>query len=78
MITHEEMLKEIASLPPEGQRQVVDFIAFMRQRYGRPAFPEKPTSDLRSEAFIGMWQDRDDLKDSRAWVRQMRQSEWTR
>ena len=78
MITHEEMLKEIASLPPEGQRQVVDFIASMRRRYGRSAFPEKPTSDLRSEAFIGMWQDRDDLKDSRAWVRRMRQTEWTR
>ena len=75
-MTHEEILKEIASLPPEGQRQVIDFIAFMRQRYGSSALTAKASSDLRFEAFIGIWQDRDDLQDSRAWVRRVRQSEW--
>lgn len=32
-------------------------------------------SDLESEGFIGMWRDRDDMKDSAAWVRGARQSE---
>lgn len=76
-MTHEEILREIASLPPEGQRQVIDFIAFVRQRYGRSQLSERSVSSLSTEGFIGIWQDRKDLKDSSAWVRRIRESEWT-
>lgn len=31
---------------------------------------------LQNEKFVGMWQDRDEMTDSSAWVRQMRESEW--
>jgi len=75
-MTQEDIIKEIGSLPPEGQRQVIDFIAFMRQRYSRSPLAEKTVVDLRSEAFIGMWRDREDLADSSEWVRRVRQSEW--
>ncbi len=75
-MTQEDIIKEIGSLPPEGQRQVIDFIAFMRQRYSRSPLTEKTVVDLRSEAFIGMWRDREDLADSSEWVRRVRQSEW--
>ena len=72
----DKILEEIESLPPEGQHQVMDFIAFMRQRYGISPLSHKNTTDVRSEAFIGMWRDRDDLKDSNSFVRRIRQSEW--
>jgi hypothetical protein len=78
IMTHEEILRDIASLPPEGQRQVIDFIAFVHQRYGRSQSNEQPVSDLRAESFVGIWQDRDDLVDSVDWVRQVRESEWTK
>ena len=29
----EELLRELESLPPEAQREVIDFIAFLRIRY---------------------------------------------
>jgi len=66
-------------LPPEAQRQVMDFIAFLQTRYAptRPRKTGKPTK-LANEAFIGMWRDREDLKDSTAWVRNVRQREWVR
>lgn len=32
---------------------------------------------LSDEAFIGMWRDREDMKDSSAWVRALRSREWT-
>jgi len=32
-MTQQELLNEFLSLPTEAQRQVVDFIAFLRQRY---------------------------------------------
>jgi hypothetical protein len=73
----EKIFEEISSLPPEGQHQVMDFIAFIRHRYGLSPVSHKNTMDVRSEAFIGMWRDRDDLKDSRSYVRRVRQSEWT-
>ena len=31
---------------------------------------------LREDPAIGMWADREDMKDSAAWVRKLRQSEW--
>ena len=76
-MTQEEILAELASLPPEGQRQVLDFIAFLRQRYGRiDDTVEGEASDLAEAGFIGMWRERDDMRDSRAWVRAGREREW--
>lgn len=31
---------------------------------------------MENEPFVGMWQDREDLKESNEWVRQLRRSEW--
>jgi hypothetical protein len=78
LMTHEEILQEITSLPLEGQRQVIDFIAFVRQRYGQTQLNEKTALNTNTESFVGMWQDRDDLKDSSEWVRRIRETEWTR
>lgn len=77
-MTHEEILQEITSLPLEGQRQVIDFIAFVRQRYSQTQLNEQPELNIGNESFIGMWKDRDDLKDSSEWVRHIRETEWTK
>lgn len=74
-MTNEEILQEIAALPPEGQRLIESFLAFLRQQYMRPVVPSG-SSLLQDENFIGMWQDRDELTDSTAWVRGLRESEW--
>ena len=34
-------------------------------------------SNLQDEPFVGMWKDREEMKDSSQWVRQLRQKEWT-
>jgi hypothetical protein len=78
-MTHEEILRELAALPPEGQHQVAVFIASLREQYSRSR-PSKQseTSDLAQESFIGMWRDRKDMQDSNAWVRSNREREWVR
>lgn len=77
-MTYEEVLREFIALPPEGQRLVTELIAFLRQRYEQPKSPKTtPEPDLSSEGFIGMWKDRDEMSDSTAWVRQLRQKEWS-
>ncbi len=69
------VIEEIESLPVEAQKEVVDFISFLRTRYVRKH--NRKTTKTES-GFIGMWKNRDDLKDSVAVVRSLRDSEWTR
>jgi hypothetical protein len=76
-MTKEEILREINSLPVEAQRQIEDFVAFLRERYKNSPPKYTPVSDLESEAFVGMWRDREDMKDSSAWVRNVRETHWS-
>lgn len=73
-MTNEELLREFVALPPEGRRVVTDLIAFLRQRYDAP--PTTPATDLSTESFIGLWRDREEMQDSSAWVRNVRETEW--
>ena len=71
--------REIASLPPEAQKQVIEFVAFLKARYPTTS-PVRKTrrTKLADEPFIGMWRDRGDMQDSTEWVRSLRQREWER
>ncbi|MDX2043546.1 MAG: hypothetical protein SF097_20180 [Acidobacteriota bacterium] len=75
-MTNEEMLREINSLPPEGQRLIEGVLASLRQLYARSPSASQSAADIRSESFIGMWRDRDDMGDSSEWVRKLREAEW--
>ena len=75
-MTNEEILREIKSLPPEAQRQLEDFISFLREHYQGARPNAAPASELRDEPFVGMWRDREDMADSSAWVRKVRESHW--
>ena len=73
----EKFFDDISNLPPEAQRQVNDFIAFLRTRYKRSE-QEKQTKriDLVNEPFIGIWKDREDMNNSSKWLRYVREAEW--
>lgn len=75
-MNQEEILHMLRALPPEAQRQVVDFIASLQARYaGSPAIKAAKPPSLANERFVGMWRDRQDLEDSSAWVRDIRERE---
>lgn len=71
------ILSKFDALPPEAQQQVVDFIAFLQARY-RPIAMGKTKSKARlsDEKYVGIWRNREDLRDSSAWVRNNRATEW--
>lgn len=76
-LTSNAIMDELASLPAEARREVVDFIAFLRQRHGRArnrAHDKQPS--LQNDPFLGIWADRADMKDSLGWVRETREREW--
>ena len=69
--------REIALLPPEAQKQVIDFVAFLKTCYPSvPPTQKTQRGKLADEPIIGMWRDRDDMQDSTAWVQSLRQHEW--
>lgn len=76
-MNQQQALLEFNTLPPPAQQEVLDFIAFFRARYAQQHSQTAGTSsDMREEAFVGMWRDRNDMKNSSEWVRSMRISEW--
>ncbi len=75
-MTQEELFNEFLSLPAEAQRKLLNFIAFLLQKYSitEPAFQSRDV-DLINDPFIGMWRERQDLANSTAWVRSVRKNE---
>ncbi len=72
-MTSEEIIKEMAALPVEARREIEDFVAFLRERY---ADRQPSGKKFDSEGFFGIWSDRDEMKDSTAWVRSVREKHW--
>lgn len=71
--------REFIALPPEAQQQVADFIAFLGTRYKKIHSAQKSNQvSLADDPFIRMWRDRDDMQDSSAWVRGIREREWVK
>lgn len=77
MSNAEKVLRDFEALPPEGQREVIDFVSFLRKRYGAAQKKRRSKAlPLEAERFVGMWSDREDLRDSSTWVRDLRRREW--
>ena len=78
-MTYEEILREFASLPPEGQEKAAEFISSLREYYAREGAPSRHRRvDFGSLGFFGMWRDRADMQDSGKWLRQHREHEWVK
>jgi mRNA-degrading endonuclease RelE of RelBE toxin-antitoxin system len=73
-----KILQDIEKLPPEAQKQVADFVAFLKERYPVPPNRKSRRVSLAKEPFIGMWKGRADMRNSVDWVRQLRQKQWGR
>ena len=75
-MTNEELIKEIPNLPKEVRLRIEKIIdAFRKQTIQSDRAKRVP---LRDEPFVGMWADREDMKDPVEWVRNMRKTQWDR
>ncbi len=70
-----EVLAKIKLLPPDAQKQVLEFINFLEKRYKR-AKKQTVKTRFREEKFLGMWKHRVDLRDSEKWLKRVRREEW--
>lgn len=77
-MNQEKLLQDVASLPPIAQKEAIDFIAFLKMRYGQYSAKSRDNvSTIENEPFVGIWKNRSDMTDSNAWVRNMRENEWS-
>ena len=78
-MSNNDIQSEFESLPPEGQRKVLELIALLQERYACAESREgEPSPNIAKEDFIGMWREREEMKDSVEWVRSSRAREWIR
>jgi hypothetical protein len=74
---YQDIWQQFTTLPPDAQALVADFIVSLKQRHNKSQSPgQSEQKDWRSDPFIGLWQDREDMQDSTQWVRTTRSSEW--
>jgi hypothetical protein len=55
------------SLPIEAQKQVLSFIEFLQKRYKSKKKKPGERKTLADKKFVGIWKNREDLKDSTSW-----------
>jgi hypothetical protein len=82
-MSSEVAIAKLKTLTPEHQQEVLDFIEFLELKERREAPTpdievDSDASDWKLEPFFGIWRDREDMKDSSAWVRQLRRRSWNR
>ena len=54
---------EMASLPPEAQKQILDLVVFLKARYrSAPTSSRIRRVKLTKEPFIGMWRNTKDMQ----------------
>ncbi|MBU0560340.1 MAG: DUF2281 domain-containing protein [Bacteroidetes bacterium] len=64
------------SLPIEAQRQVLAFIDLLQKRYRSKSKKPSERKSIINKKFVGLWENRVDLKDSSLWIRNLRRKEW--
>jgi hypothetical protein len=75
----EKVWLEFSTLPLDAQYQVIEFITFLHTRYTQNSeTTASHKTKFIDEPFVGMWKDREDMRDSRTYVRELRQHEWNR
>ena len=79
-MTNEELVKEIGLLPIDVRRRIEKIIADARKQ-NETATTKKSVSKtpLSEHPFVGMWKDREDMKEGgAAWIRKLRREQWDR
>ncbi|MEL6260228.1 MAG: hypothetical protein AAFS06_23585 [Cyanobacteria bacterium J06631_12] len=74
----EMVLEAVQTLPTEQQQQVLEYARMLQRDVETSAYGEalNQGQDWHSHPAIGMWEERDDMKDSVEWVKSVRRQQW--
>jgi len=76
-VTEQQVLEELRGLEPGRWLEVLDFIGYLKHCASldrvQPSPRELTARALLQSELVGLWADRDDIGDSLAFARQLRQ-----
>jgi hypothetical protein len=75
-MAEKQLIKQIQQLPPEAQQEAADFVDFLSRKYLQKDKSSKKS--ILNSSFRGMWKDREDMKDSTQWVRNIRKNRFAK
>jgi hypothetical protein len=76
-MNQDQLWRQFLALPPDAQEQVRALILTLRARNSPPSSgTPQHLLPLEDEPFVGMWEDREDMRDGVNWVRDVRIAEW--
>ena len=83
MKTSNAAILDLSSLPEQARQEVTDFYLFMKKKYRVKTTRQRTLKNtsgqtLSGEEFVGIWKDRADMNDAAGWVREQRESAWSR
>jgi hypothetical protein len=74
-MTREKLLEKYQGLSVAARRQVDRLVAALA---ATPQAKSPRSAKALDRAFIGLWADRPDMTDAGAWVRSIRDRQWSR
>ena len=77
-MTMPRILQDFSSLSPEAQKQLLDYLDYLKARYPAGVTKKARKRKLKDEPFIGMGQNRADIRNGAEYVRDLRRREWGR
>jgi len=83
MKTANAAILDLSALPEQARQEVTDFYMFLKKKYqvhatGRVKQNTSTEETLLNVDFVGMWKDRADMENAAGWVREQRESAWSR
>jgi len=75
-MSKKNILDILDQLPPSVRKEAEDFVRYLYDQYVTSKPKKSTNTSITESPFVGMWKDREDLKDSTAWVRKQRKSQW--
>lgn len=75
MNIEKSILENLHNLSLEDKKQVLNLTLKLANTQ---KYLVKPKGAWRQDPAIGIWENRPEMENSAAWVRQLRQSEWER
>ena len=71
----QQVLEALRNVPPERWEDAIAYLRSLKsvQEANAEAQPIRTAADLAKSAVVGQWRDRDDLSDTAAFARRMRE-----
>ena len=73
----QQLVKEIDGLPEKARQEIERFLLEVKLRYARQnPLTDEELSRWADPEIFGMYADREELRDSAAYVRKLREQQW--